>query len=117
MSAKHNEVCVVNVEGPFQPTPDTPAVKLVKASTGNLVCKPVGLEGSMFGGAFVYTGDSRFGDAVRELSGYDHGFPVALHDRVELSVQWPRDYRYCAAPPRSASAGSTRASASARPMS
>ncbi len=84
LSAKHKEVCVVNVDGPFQPTPAAPAVNLVKARAGNLVCQPVGLEGrTMFGGAFVYTGDSRFGDAVRELSGYDHGFPIPLHDRVE----------------------------------
>jgi hypothetical protein len=37
----------------------------------------------MFGGAFVYTGDSRFTAAVESLSGYNHSFPVALHDRVE----------------------------------
>jgi len=38
---------------------------------------------TMFGGAFVYTGDSRFTAAVESLSGYNHSFPVALHDRVE----------------------------------
>lgn len=85
LSAKHKKVCVTNVDGPFEPTPDAPAVRLVKGRAGNLVCQPVDLENTwaMFGGAFVYTSDSRFGDAVRELSGYNHGFPIALHDRVE----------------------------------
>lgn len=85
LSAKHTEVCVVNVDGPFKPTDDTPAVRLVKRSTGNIVCVPIGLEDkwTMFGGAFVYTSDRRFNEAVEELSGYNHSFPVALHDRVE----------------------------------
>jgi hypothetical protein len=85
VSAKAKQVCIINVEGPFSPSDDAPAVELVKRSTGNIVCKPIGLEGewTMFGGAFVYASDSRFSEAVRKLSGYDHGFPVALHDRVE----------------------------------
>ena len=85
LSSKFKEVCVINVEGPFDPSPDAPAVKLVKRDHGNIVCIPVGLEDkwTMFGGAYVSTSDSRFNDAVRKLSGYAHGFPVALHDRVE----------------------------------
>jgi hypothetical protein len=85
VSAKHTQVCVINVDGPFEPTQDTPAVRLIKRSTGNLVCVPVGLEDkwTMFGGAYVYTSDSRFTGAVERLSGYNHSFPVALHDRVE----------------------------------
>ena len=85
LSSKFKKVCIVNVEGPFDPAPDLPAVKLVKRSYGNIVCEPVDLAGkwTMFGGAYVTTSDSRFHEAVRELSGYAHGFPVALHDRVE----------------------------------
>ena len=58
ISAKHTQVCVINVDGPFEPSQDAPAVRLIKRSTGNLVCEPVGLEDrwTMFGGAFVYTG-------------------------------------------------------------
>jgi hypothetical protein len=85
VSAKHTQVCVVNVDGPFEPTQDAPAVRLIKLSTGNLVCVPVGLEDkwTMFGGAYVCTSDSRFTGAVERLSCYNHSFPVALHDRVE----------------------------------
>jgi hypothetical protein len=42
VSAKYTEVCVVNVEGPFEPTEDTPAVRLIKRSAGNVVCVPIG---------------------------------------------------------------------------
>lgn len=85
VSARHTQVCVVNVDGPFEPSQDAPAVRLIKRRTGNLVCVPVGLEDkwTMFGGAYVYTSDSRFTNAVEKLSGYDHCFPVALHDRIE----------------------------------
>jgi hypothetical protein len=85
VSAKFKSVCVINIEGPFDPSDDAPAVKLIKSRNGNLVCVPVGLEDkwTMFGGAYVTTSDSRFGAAVKRLSGYEHSFPVALHDRVE----------------------------------
>jgi hypothetical protein len=84
ISAGHKRVCLVNVEGPFEPTPDAPAARLIKTRLGNLVCEPLGLEGkTMFGGAFVYSSDSRFGEAVQKLSGYGHPFPVGLHDRIE----------------------------------
>jgi len=86
LSSKHKKVCIVNIEGPFEPGPDMPAVKLIKREhVGNLVCIPVGLETrlTMFGGAYIATSDGRFCRAVEKLSGYDHSFPVALHDRVE----------------------------------
>lgn len=85
LSSKYKEVCVINVEGPFDPSPEYPAVRLIKRKWGNVVCEPVGLEdkAKMFGGAYVTTSDSRFGEAVRKLSGYEFSFPVALHDRVE----------------------------------
>jgi len=86
VSANFKQVCIVNVEGPFDPSDVAPAVRLIKREhAGNIVCIPLGLEGklTMFGGAYVTTSDSRFGEAVRKLSGYEHSFPVALHDRVE----------------------------------
>ncbi|WP_162250088.1 MULTISPECIES: hypothetical protein [unclassified Bradyrhizobium] len=85
VSARYTEVCIVNVDGPFKPSEETPGVRLIKRNTGNVVCVPIDLDDrwTMFGGAFVYTSDSRFAQAVEKLSGYNHSFPVALHDRVE----------------------------------
>ncbi len=88
ISARAQRVCIVNIPGPFEPSEDAPAVQLVKRPrAGNVVCIPVDLIDSgkwvMDGGALISTSDSRFHEAVAALSGYDHGFPVALHDRVE----------------------------------
>ena len=41
--AKHTQVCVINVDGPFEPSQDTSAVRLIQRSTGNFECEPVGL--------------------------------------------------------------------------
>ena len=82
------KLCIVNVPGPFEPGPGAPAARLIKREpTGNIVVIPAGVDPRktwlMFGGNYAATSDSRFGDAVRRLSGYDHDFPVAIHDRIE----------------------------------
>ena len=86
ISAKPKGLCLVNVDGPFNPTPDYPAARLVRRGrVGNVVVIPEGKDdsGVMFGGNFAYCSDARFGDAVQLLSGYEFGFPIAIHDRVE----------------------------------
>jgi hypothetical protein len=85
ISSRVSEVCVINVEGPFEPSEKAPAVRLTKRPFGNVVCIPVEVEKkwTMFGGCYVDTSDSRFNEAVSALAGYKFGFPVALHDRVE----------------------------------
>jgi hypothetical protein len=88
ISQTNQQVCIVNVDGPFEPSDDCPAVKLIKRDrVGNVVCVPVDLltrgAWTMFGGSLIYTSDSRFSDAVAKLADYDFGFPVALHDRCE----------------------------------
>lgn len=85
ISSKASAVCVVNADGPFDPNNDHPAVRLVKRKWGNVVAIPVGLDDTevMFGGTYIASSDARFCRAVETLSGYDHSFPVALHDRVE----------------------------------
>lgn len=87
VTARSTHLTLTNVDGPFQPTPDAPAAKLVLRSTGNLTVVPDGLEGkwTMFGGNFVYTSDSRFSKAVETLGGTKAGgYPIAVHDRVEF---------------------------------
>jgi hypothetical protein len=84
-SSRFTKLTLVNVEGPFDPTDDAPAALLVKREHGNVVVVDPRQNGrwTMFGGNFVSCSDSRFHRAVEALSGYDFGFPVAVHDRVE----------------------------------
>ena len=46
--------------------------------------------GPMFGGAFVYTSDSRFSSAVDKLCGSQQSGAVPLHDRFETSEEYAR---------------------------
>ena len=65
------------IDGPDEPSDEAPAVRLANGPYGSRRIVPVELEGrhTMFGGAFVWSSDSRF----RGLSEQ----PVQLHDRVE----------------------------------
>jgi hypothetical protein len=50
--------------------------------------KKAGMVGPMFGGNFGYSSDSRWSEAVRELTGSPHYGAVAIHDRYDT----PEDY-------------------------
>ena len=67
---------LVNVEGPFEPTPDAPAAILRDGPFGSKNVIPADADRTMtaHGGAYVATSDSRFTEAV--------GFygAVAVHD-------------------------------------
>lgn len=97
ISGRVNEVTIINVEGPFDPTPEAPAVRLVRGNIWGSVKIVVedddsrGPErvGPMFGGTFVATSDSRFADAVDKLIG-TRGGAVALHDRYETAAEYAR---------------------------
>jgi hypothetical protein len=89
-SAEVESVCVVNVPGPFEPRGNQPAFKLVKGpgGRGHAILHPVeekkaGMVGPMFGGNFGYSSDSRWSEAVREITGSPHYGAVAIHDRYE----------------------------------
>lgn len=92
VSSKHKDLLVVNVEGPFEPAADLPAVILERHVPGCLRIVPAVREGSkwvrasgwwMFGGNFAHTSDSRFGEAARALLGTEFYGAVAVHDRQE----------------------------------
>ena len=92
-SAEVKSICVVNIPGPFNPRPDTPAFELVqgRGGQGHAILRPVdgrGGIGPMFGGNFGYSSDSRFGEAVRELTGSNHYGAVHIHDRYETPEQY-----------------------------
>lgn len=81
-----DRVCIVNVDGPFEPREDCPAVELRAGSlVGIARIVPVETDGRhpMFGGAYVATSDSRFNAAVERIVGARFYGAVPLHDRFE----------------------------------
>ena len=96
ISAKHDDLTVVNVVGPFAPTPSRPPVLLVDGARGTKRVVPAyqdsdgawwmvaetELVGPMMGGNYASSSDSRWTSAV--------GFygAVAIHDRYETPEQY-----------------------------
>ena len=87
VSSWAERLTVVNVEGPFEPRPDAPAVILEEHVPGCLRLVPRDLKASgawaMFGGNYAATCDSRFRQACETLLGHRFYGAVAIHDRVE----------------------------------
>jgi hypothetical protein len=86
ITAKVQELCLVNVSGPFEPNKKIPGALLVEGNlpgTAKIVPLKETRKGKwfMFGGNFAYSSDARFNDAVEKLQG-TRG-PVAIHDRTE----------------------------------
>lgn len=104
ISSRVNEVTVVNIDGPFEPTEDRPAVLLVPGNvmgTAKIVPAiqtigdawvenhPSGSVGPMMGGCYVATSDSRFSRAVKDVTGNRlWSGAVPLHDRFESPSQY-----------------------------
>jgi hypothetical protein len=83
---RFDRLCVVNVEGPFEPSDSCPAVTLeAGALDGIAVLRPVeaGSNWTMFGGNYASTSDSRFSRAVEFICGHRFYGAVAVHDRIE----------------------------------
>lgn len=94
ISSKFFEFCVVNVEGPFNPSAYTPAVmlenhvrdclRLVPAYFNSDTGRYQRLPGHfMMGGNFGGTSDSRFSQTCERLLGHRFYGAVAIHDRQE----------------------------------
>jgi hypothetical protein len=81
--------CVVNAEGPFEPSERYPAAELVVAEPMagrkilRLVPESAKEKWTMFGGNYAATSDSRFGELCKKLLGTNFYGAVAIHDRVE----------------------------------
>jgi hypothetical protein len=107
ISETADQVTVVNVDGPFEPSPEAPAVMLVDGNLRGTVrivpamqvatwwvpmigtAAPEGKAGPMYGGTVVGTSDSRFCDAVTKLTGVRDRV-VDLHDRYETWADYDR---------------------------
>lgn len=92
VSSKHDELTVVNIEGPVEPSKSAPAVILERHMRGALRLVPaVKVAGNwqqcegwyMAGGNFGHTSDSRFADACEARLGVEFYGAVAIHDRTE----------------------------------
>lgn len=86
VTSRFTKMCVTNVDGPFDPSDDCPAVKLVEGNLpGTAKIVPEECEGkwSMFGGNYAATSDSRFSEAIESIVGGRFYGAVPVHDRVE----------------------------------
>ena len=86
ISSKCNELCLINVDGPFNPDDDKPAALLVPGNLPNTVkIIPANVNEDktwvMDGGNFAYSSDARFNNAVEKIAGYRGA--VSIHDRIE----------------------------------
>jgi hypothetical protein len=80
---------VTNVDGPFDPSPDTPAAILDRGPFGDPIIVPDFSSfpadrpaGPMYGGTFASTSDSRWCAAVKAATGHRID-AVRIHDRFD----------------------------------
>ena len=88
VTSKYHTLCVTNVDGPFGPDDDIPAVKLMPGNlpgTVKIVPEEEIEKGSwtMFGGNYASTSDSRFSEKIEKMIGSRFYGAVPVHDRVE----------------------------------
>lgn len=92
ISSRTDTICVVNIDGPFEPGDGYPAAILTTNPVGNPVIKPAVKRADgewvvapgwwMNGGNLASTSDSRFGEAVRKINPGFYG-GLCIHDRKE----------------------------------
>ena len=85
VSNQYDQFVVTNLEGPFAKSDTAAELRLEVDSRGNPKLIPTSIpEGKwvMFGGNYAGTSDSRWGQALRKLLGYDPRV-VPIFDRVE----------------------------------
>lgn len=95
ISSKVRGLCIVNIKGPFEPTELNPAALLVGHPTIKGIARIVPavwidvpgawyeLNGTMAGGNYAATSDSRFTGAVEAITGHPFYGAVSVHDRIE----------------------------------
>lgn len=93
VSAKHDTLCVVNIDGPFEPDGNSPPVLLENHVQGCLRIVPAYRHSTgrwlrapghfMMGGNYAATSDSRFSQKCESFLGHRFYGAVAIHDRQE----------------------------------
>ena len=86
ISNRFTQLCVVNVDGPFEPNEHRPAVMLKVGAFGNVTLVPVDEHVDrwvMFGGNYAACSDSRLSNKIEEMTGKSFYGAIPIHDRVE----------------------------------
>lgn len=81
-----HRLTIVNADGPFDPDEKAPAAVITMTPYGDPKIVPADNpegKGVMFGGNYAATSDSRFGEAIKRITGKDFYGAVAIHDRKE----------------------------------
>lgn len=93
ISSNAKGLCIINIKGPFEPNESYPAAMIVKHPTVKGIVRIVPAYydgynwyedlGTMAGGNYAATSDSRFTRAVEAITGHPFYGAVSIHDRVE----------------------------------
>ena len=87
VSHRYDRLTLVNVPGPVDtPSDDAPVAKLVSGPFNSVRIVPLEVADRwhMFGGNFGFTSDSRFAEAVKQLTaGEEAVTAVKIFDRIE----------------------------------
>ena len=81
-----HKLTIINADGPFEPNDEAPAAVIALTPLNNAKIVPADdPEGNnvMFGGNYAACSDSRFGYAIKKLTGQDFYGAVPIHDRKE----------------------------------
>lgn len=101
ISDLHDEATLILPDGgPFKPTFDAPAIKIVGNTAGTIKAipyddtkwrheKPIG---PMMGGSYIATSDSRFSEETERVLGARFYGAVPLHDRFETQSDYDRNW-------------------------
>ena len=70
-------------------------IELVKGHRNTCIARPItdtpeGHTGWTFGGSYIATSDSRFSEAVEEITGQDFYGAIPLHDRTDTWANYER---------------------------
>ena len=96
LSSNAQQICVVNIEGPFEPDADCPAFELIRRGAmpvlvpyngSSVLSSRAGCVGPMFGGNYAASSDSRFRDATAPYYG-----ALPIFDRYETAEQYAANY-------------------------
>lgn len=95
-SSRADFLCVVNVEGPYEPSAEYPAFELIRRGSmpvlvpyngSSVLSSRAGCVGPMFGGNYAASSDSRFREATAPYYG-----ALPIFDRYESGEEYAANF-------------------------